>query len=106
MARTHSKKFRAEQAAAAKLVAEEAQLFKNHSAPCPKCGERGSTATILYGLPAFDEELNRRLESGLVALGGCDIFEDQPEFVCCSCTHKWRDSPNNLFNTDALKRAG
>ena len=41
---------------------------------CPRCGSK-DTARILYGMPAFSEELQEKLDTGKVALGGCCITE-------------------------------
>jgi hypothetical protein len=42
-------------------------------------------ARILYGLPNFDEELERRLAAGEVVLGGCCVFGDDPVWRCLEC---------------------
>lgn len=55
---------------------------------CPKCGS-AKVAAIKYGLPAFDEELERELEAGRVVLGGCVITGDDPEWQCNECEHQW-----------------
>ena len=39
---------------------------------CPYCGSR-NTARILYGLPAFSDDLQAKLDSGKLHLGGCCI---------------------------------
>ncbi len=39
---------------------------------CPYCGSK-STGRILYGMPAMNDELNEKLESGKLVLGGCCI---------------------------------
>ena len=39
---------------------------------CPYCGSK-NTARILYGMPAFSEELQAKLDSGKLHLGGCCI---------------------------------
>ena len=40
---------------------------------CPYCGSR-NTAAILYGMPAMSEELQKKLDTGKIVLGGCCIF--------------------------------
>ena len=40
---------------------------------CPYCGSR-NTARILYGMPAFSDELKAKLDSGKLHLGGCCLF--------------------------------
>jgi len=36
---------------------------------CPECGS-GSIAEILYGLPAYDEQMEGDLDAGKIVLGG------------------------------------
>ena len=55
---------------------------------CPKCGSE-KVAGILYGLPSFDEGLERRLNAGEVVLGGCTITDDDPLWHCLDCQHRW-----------------
>lgn len=51
---------------------------------CPHCGSR-NTATILYGMPAFSEKLQRDLDSGKIVLGGCCITGYDPKKHCNDC---------------------
>jgi predicted RNA-binding Zn-ribbon protein involved in translation (DUF1610 family) len=51
---------------------------------CPSCGS-SRIALILYGLPAFDEELEELLSQGTVTLGGCGVTGDDPEWECLEC---------------------
>ena len=51
---------------------------------CPKCKSE-NIAEILYGLPAFDDELEKDLESGKIVLGGCYIGSQNPHFHCNDC---------------------
>ena len=54
---------------------------------CPKCGST-NIARYSYGLPAFDKELNEKLESGEIVLGGCCIdIGDSPKYYCNDCEH-------------------
>jgi hypothetical protein len=55
---------------------------------CPECGSE-KVASILYGLPMFDEELERRLNAGEVVLGGCCVLGDDPLWQCMECRHSW-----------------
>ena len=45
---------------------------KNAQIKCPYCGST-STARILYGMPAFSNELQEKLDKGKITLGGCCI---------------------------------
>lgn len=51
---------------------------------CPHCGS-SAIAEILYGMPAFSEELQRDLENKRIVLGGCMIMGDDPEHYCWGC---------------------
>ena len=51
---------------------------------CLACGSP-RIARILYGLPAFDEELEELLSQGTVTLGGCVVTGDDPEWECLAC---------------------
>ncbi len=55
---------------------------------CPKCGSE-RVARILYGLPIFNDELKRKLETGEVVLGGCMVTGDDPSWHCAECGHQW-----------------
>ena len=68
---------------------------------CPYCGSK-STARILYGLPAFSEELQKKLDSGKISLGGCMTFEipvngemvqTNPARVCNDCKKEFGRPP-------------
>lgn len=51
---------------------------------CPKCGSK-KLAPILYGMPAFDEEMKRKLDNKQLVLGGCCITGADPQFHCFGC---------------------
>lgn len=53
---------------------------------CPKCGSE-NIAEILYGLPAFDDKLERDLADGKVVLGGCE--DDTKRWHCNSCKNEF-----------------
>jgi primosomal protein N' len=55
---------------------------------CPNCGSE-RVASILYGLPMYTEELEKRLEAEEVIRGGCDITDDDPLWHCVECQHRW-----------------
>jgi len=54
---------------------------------CPRCGSE-RIARILYGMPAFSEELRRELESGRAVLGGCVITGNDPRWQCTNCSYE------------------
>ena len=65
---------------------------------CPRCGSM-ETARILYGMPAFSEELERRLRAGRLRLGGCCVSANDPKRYCNTC--KKRFGAEALLETEA-----
>lgn len=61
---------------------DETSTGDGEQALCPACG--GPTVPLNYGYP--DGELFEAAERGEVALGGCVIFDDQPERECLRCS--------------------
>lgn len=53
---------------------------------CPKCKKR-TGVDIVYGMPS--PELFEQAEQGLVALGGCVIEDNQPDYRCQECRFEW-----------------
>ena len=51
---------------------------------CPQCGST-KIADILYGLPDYSPEFEKRIEDGKIALGGCCISNDDPVWKCVEC---------------------
>jgi hypothetical protein len=51
---------------------------------CPSCGST-RIADIMYGLPAFDQKMQRDIEEGKIVLGGCCIAPDSPVWKCLDC---------------------
>ena len=61
---------------------------------CPRCGSY-DTGEILYGMPAFNEEVQKRLDSGSLHLGGCcidtvktsngEMIDIDPKYFCNNC---------------------
>lgn len=51
---------------------------------CPKCGGK-SIAKYLYGLPHFNDKLEKELELGKIVLGGCMVTDFDPKYKCNDC---------------------
>ena len=51
---------------------------------CPACGSN-IVAAILYGMPDMSEELQSKIESGNVVLGGCCQEMNGPVWQCSQC---------------------
>ncbi len=62
--------------------------------PCSRCGSTDAVE-IVYGLP--DHGLFAASERGEVALGGCVIGEESPEFECrrCGAPMAWGSPPGD-----------
>lgn len=54
---------------------------------CPKCHNNESVVPIVYGYP--DDSLLKDQEEGKVALGGCVITGNDPQWFCKSCKKSW-----------------
>lgn len=69
---------------------------------CPYCGST-DTARILYGMPAMDDEMARKIEAGKIALGGCIINVDEngtaisPDRKCNMCGKEFTSEPLKLI---------
>lgn len=57
---------------------------------CPKCGGR-SGVPIFYGYPDPDsmDPLMEAAREGIVAIGGCCISCNDPEWHCKACGWEW-----------------
>lgn len=51
---------------------------------CPECG-KAPLASIVYGMPIYNAELERELKEGKVTLGGCCVSHDDPRWECTHC---------------------
>jgi DNA-directed RNA polymerase subunit M/transcription elongation factor TFIIS len=89
MSRIYSKNYGETEKAKVKAAAKRQYFEETHKKKCPGCGA-DNTAFILYGLPSFDKSLEQDLENGLIVLGGCDLFEDNPKFQCNECRYSWK----------------
>jgi len=67
------------------MGAQTKQLFtRRKPKQCPNCGA-SPLASILYGMPSFDDALQDKLSRGLVALGGCVVSDNDPNWQCNKC---------------------
>jgi hypothetical protein len=53
---------------------------------CPSC-QSGAVISIIYGLPG--PEAIKEAEEGLIALGGCLVDDENPNWKCKACEHEW-----------------
>ena len=54
-------------------------------------------ARIIWGMPAFTDELKAGLDAGTVVLGGCSMTVDAPRWRCRSCGHELGDLGNRML---------
>jgi hypothetical protein len=54
---------------------------------CPTCG-KPPLASILYGYPNYNEELEQEMQEGRIVLGGCMMEVDDPVWECSFCGQK------------------
>jgi hypothetical protein len=76
------------------------QFLKRKPKKCPKCGH-SPVASILYGMPAYDEELEGKLEDKSLVLGGCVVGYDDPKWQCANCDlefYAWESIENPNFH--------
>ena len=59
---------------------------------CPRCGSK-ETARILYGMPASSEELEIKLQSKKLYLGGCCVTGQDPKYHCFGCNRDFGTPP-------------
>lgn len=65
-------------------VTSEPKLKLERPEACPSCGSQES-ATLLYGLPAFTDELRQAIEQKKVLLAGCPVYAGAPLWQCSVC---------------------
>lgn len=51
---------------------------------CPACGS-SLMANILYGMPNYDDKLEKDLKAGRITLGGCCVSNNDPQWQCADC---------------------
>ena len=65
--------------------AESQRIERAHKPiKCPSCGA-WPVASIQYGEPAYSKQLQKDLDEGRIALGGCCVSFDDPEWKCTRC---------------------
>jgi DNA-directed RNA polymerase subunit RPC12/RpoP len=67
----------------------EPKTAETRRATCQRCGS-SDVAWILRGCPAMDEKLQAELRAHRVTLGGCIVWEGQPDHRCNTCGLEFR----------------
>lgn len=55
---------------------------------CPQC-KSTSIAEILWGFPPISDFLQEEIKKKNIVLGGCIITDNDPQWECNSCHHRW-----------------
>lgn len=55
---------------------------------CPKCS-KSRVSKILYGMPAYNEELQKEIDNCRIVLAGCMIENNAPQYICRWCKTKF-----------------
>ena len=58
--------------------------FSRKPRNCPNC-DNSPVASILSGMPAYDEKMQKDIADGRLTLGGCCIGPDDPKWKCSNC---------------------
>ena len=58
--------------------------FPRKPRKCPSCSSR-RVGSILYGMPAYDEKMERDINEGRIVPGGCCPPIDGPNWECADC---------------------
>ncbi|MBY4797378.1 ADP-ribosylglycohydrolase family protein [Collinsella sp. AGMB00827] len=62
--------------------------MEEHVIKHPSCGSR-NIAEILWGLPSFTDELQKKLSEGKAVPGGRCVDFDDPKYECNDCLHRF-----------------
>ncbi len=60
---------------------------------CPHCGSK-NTVPIMYGLPVFSPQMEKKLNEGRLQLGGCCLTGNDPDRYCNNCQKEFSTFPN------------
>lgn len=60
--------------------------MSNQKPDCPACDSKEVVA-IMFGYPS--PEMLEAADSGEIALGGCCVDVDDPDWHCNDCEHEW-----------------
>lgn len=68
-------------------------VAKRKPKKCANCNSR-NIASILYGMPAYDEKMEKDIADKKIVLGGCEIHEDAAKWICTDCeTEYYKENP-------------
>ena len=59
--------------------------YRSKPKKCPAC-KSFRVARILWGMPAYSEELEADIAAGKIILGGCCLSEDDAKWKCADCS--------------------
>jgi DNA-directed RNA polymerase subunit RPC12/RpoP len=70
-------------------------VHHKESITCPKCGSK-AIARIVYGYPLLDEKMEKDLKEGKIKLGGCCLWEGNPDYHCNTCGHEFKSPDRSI----------
>ncbi len=62
---------------------------------CVKCGSK-NVAEYLWGLPKYDEQLEKEITDGKIVLGGCEVLPYSPKYKCNDCKKDFAFPPMKI----------
>lgn len=77
--------------------------MKKETIRCPECGSE-NIAEVLWGMPAFDEELEEKLADGSIVFGGCCISPADSDWHCNDCGCEFGDRLDAYERLKEMKR--
>jgi hypothetical protein len=75
------------------MVAKVPGVLKKRGKSCPKCGST-DVVPIEYGYPG--QEMMDAAAKGLIELGGCCVFGDDPRKHCKACGEQFDRPPASV----------
>jgi len=67
---------------------------------CPNCNS-SRVARILYGMPMFNDKLDKAMKEGKIVLGGCCITDNDPDYQCLDCNALiFKDTGKYIFSEE------
>jgi DNA-directed RNA polymerase subunit RPC12/RpoP len=64
------------------------RILKKKPQKCPKCGH-SPVAEILYGMPAYDDEMADQVQAGKLYIAGCMFTIPHTHWKCSKCKREF-----------------
>lgn len=66
---------------------------------CPKCNSK-NVGKYLYGLPDYNEKLQKKMDKGKIIIAGCCIDGGEPLYHCNECQLDWGEFEIKIPHND------